>query len=146
MQSRNKETLHRHTQSPRLFPQRLVHAAPQFTANVQIPDSPGVSFSGTVLTRTIMTLWLRFDRGRVGVRVNGPDCSNSTQVVSRDLQSQIWPCPAPVWGEMMLSGLKRAYCSCQVCLQLHRIKHSSNAIFTVCDVGQSAFHRLSNDV
>lgn len=36
--------------------------------------------------------------------------------------------------------------SCQLCLQLHGIKHSSDAIFTVCDVKQSAFHSLSNDV
>lgn len=40
-----------------------------------------------------------FDLGWAGVLVNGPDCCGSTQVVSRDLWSQIWPCPALIWGD-----------------------------------------------
>lgn len=39
------------------------------------------------------------DLGWAGVLVNGPDCCGSTQVVSRDLWSQIWPCPALIWGD-----------------------------------------------
>lgn len=149
MQSRNKETIHRRSQSSRcshrkLWPHRgKVHskrADPRLTKHLIFRDSVNKNNYDTLITALILAglvFWLMAPTTAAPHRWS-PETSGS----------QIWPRPALMWGDDdSISPLKKsAQCSCQECLQLHRIKHSSNAIFTVCDVGQSAFHRLSNDV
>lgn len=88
-----------------------------------------------------------FDLGRAGVLVNGPTAVAQHRWSPETSGARSDPVLPSSGQTMILSSLqKSACCSCQVCLQLNRIKHLSNAIFTVCDVRQSAFHRLSNDV
>ena len=40
-----------------------------------------------------------FDPGRAGILVNSPVRGGTSQVLSRDLWSWFWPCPALIWGE-----------------------------------------------
>lgn len=146
MQSRNMETLHRRTQSPGCSHKgsSALHRSSPRTAGSQTAGH--LVFRDGVNKNNYDTLITVLIAAALVFRVNGPDSSSSTQVAWWDVRSQTRPRLALVWGGVTPSGLKCACCSCQVCLQLCRIKQSSNAIFTLCDVGQSAFHRLSNDV
>lgn len=92
------------------------------------------------------------DLGRAGVLVNSPDsCGFYTGGLPRPLKSNLTP-SCPHLGRRWFyqppkkKGKKSVCCSCQECLQLRCIKLSSNAIFIVCYMKQSAFHRLSNAV
>lgn len=57
-----------------------------------------------------------FDLSRAGVLVNGPGCHGSTQVVSRGLWSQIWPCSALIWGDDDSISPKKATVAAAKCV------------------------------
>lgn len=149
MQSRNKETIHRRSHSSRCSHRKLrphrgeVHgkqADPRLTKRLIFRDSVNKNNYDTLITALILAglvFWLMAPTAAAPHRWSPETSGARSDPV------------LPSCGETMILSahrIKSAQCSCQECLQLHRIKHSSNAIFTVCDVGQSAFHRLSNDV
>lgn len=131
-------------------PSAAKQAGPRLTKRLIFRDGVNKDNYDTLITALIPA--------GAAVLVNGPGRRGSTQVVSRDPREPALTPSCPHLGETVILSARRKRkrgekkkekCpprSCQECLQLHGIKHSSNAIFTVCDVGQSAFHRLSNDV
>lgn len=101
MQSRNKETIHRRAQSLSPFLTKA-RATLQCSKNHKQSDprlTKRLIFRDSVNKNNYDNSDYVFDLGQAGVLVNGPDCCGSTQVVSPDLWSQIWPCPALIWGD-----------------------------------------------
>lgn len=136
------------------------HCSAENHKNEQIQDSQCFSVSGTVLARTIMTtlittlilaglvFWLtaltpavlhRWSLETSGVKSDPVlPSSGETMILSASPKKKV--------KKKKKRKKESACCSCQECLQLRCIKLSSNAIFIVCYMKQSAFHRLSNDV
>lgn len=138
-----RETLHRRTRSP-----GRSHKSPsalRLAANFRIPGSPGrlVSCDGVNKNNydALITALIAAEL------VSGGGLTAPTAPTLRRWSPETSGARS---DPVLLSsvggggGLKRAHGRAKCVYS--RLKHSSNAIFRVCDVGQSAFHRLSNAV
>lgn len=141
MQSRNKETIHRRTQSSHCFTKARPHCNayhPRLTKHLIFRDSVNKNNYDTLIMALILAglvFWLMAPTA-VALHRWSPETSGARSDPVLPSSGEMMILSAPIKCPLQLPSV----------LQLHCIKHSSNAIFTVCDVGQSAFHRLSNDV